>query len=64
MRIQPWEALVPTVSGYGVPWKPTESPKPIQRVPNGLLGPGGICLASLAHSELGAAKWDPWPYLK
>ena len=43
MRMQPCETEYPIEAGFGVPWMPTPGDEsPIQRVPSGLLGPGGI----------------------
>src|SRR5215211_7615964 len=54
MRMQPCEAEYPIDAASGVPWIPTAAAeRPIQRVPSGLPGPGGIGFASLAHSESG-----------
>jgi hypothetical protein len=37
-----------------VPWMPTpEAERPIQRVPSGFPGPGGIGFSPLAHDEFG-----------
>ena len=54
MRMQPCETEYPIEAGSGVPWMPTSGAEsPIQRVPRGLPGPGGIGSASLAQSEAG-----------
>ena len=54
MRRQPCEAAVPIDQSCGVPWKPTAGADvPIQRVPSGLPGPGGIGSRPFAQGELG-----------
>jgi hypothetical protein len=43
IRMQPWLPARPIVSGLFVPWMPIPGLfKPIQRMPTGLLGPGGM----------------------
>src|SRR5436189_3621078 len=54
MRMQPCEAEYPTDAASGVPWIPTPGADvPIQRVPSGLPGPGGIGFRPRAQSEFG-----------
>jgi hypothetical protein len=54
IRMQPWDAAVPIVSGLGVPWIPYPyAESPIQRVPSGFPGPGGTGPRPRAQSELG-----------
>src|SRR5215211_8197666 len=54
IRMQPCEAEYPIDAASGVPWIPTAgADKPIQRVPSGLPGPGGIGSASFAQSDGG-----------
>src|SRR5262249_16273798 len=54
MRMQPCETEYPIDASDGVPWMPTPgADKPIQRVPSGLFGPGGIGCCPCAHGELG-----------
>src|SRR5581483_5460395 len=54
MRMQPCESEYPIEAESGVPWMPTPGAvRPIQRVPSGLPGPGGIGFAPLAHGEFG-----------
>jgi hypothetical protein len=52
--MQPCETEYPIDAASGVPWIPTYGAvSPIQRVPSGLPGPGGIGLASFAQSDGG-----------
>ena len=54
MRMQPCEAAVPIEPELYVPWMPTPPMfRPIQRVPSGLPGPGGIGWAPAAQGWLG-----------
>src|SRR6202008_165336 len=54
MRMQPCGAEYPSEAGSGVPWMPTPgADRPIQRVPSGLPGPGGIGWAPFAHGASG-----------
>ena len=54
MRRQPWLAALPMLQSAGVPWMPTAGAEvPIQRVPSGLPGPGGIGPRPFAHGESG-----------
>src|ERR1041385_3904725 len=54
MRMQPCEAEYPIDASSGVPWMPTPAAsRPIQRVPSGLPGPGGIGFAPTAHGDGG-----------
>jgi len=54
MRMQPWEAEYPIDAASGVPWMPTfGAESPIQRVPSGFPGPGGIGAIPRAHAEAG-----------
>src|SRR6476659_4760470 len=54
MRMQPCDAEYPMDAASGVPWMPTYgADSPIQRVPSGLPGPGGIGFAPCAHFEPG-----------
>src|SRR5580765_2211273 len=54
IRMQPWEIEYPTDAGFGVPWMPTSgTERPIQRVPSGFSGPGGIGSRSFAQLESG-----------
>ena len=54
IRMQPCESEYPIEPGFGVPWMPTPgADRPIQRVPSGLFGPGGIGFCPFAHGELG-----------
>src|SRR3954454_2300726 len=54
IRMHPCEAEYPSELGSGVPWMPTPgAERPIQRVPSGLPGPGGIGFAPFAHGEFG-----------
>ena len=54
MRMHPCEAEYPIDASSGVPWIPTPgADKPIQRVPSGFPGPGGIGLSPFAHGESG-----------
>src|SRR2546430_1050971 len=54
IRMQPCEAEYPIDAGFGVPWMPTPgADRPIQRVPSGLLGPGGIGFCPWAQREFG-----------
>src|SRR3954454_16562599 len=52
MRMQPCEAEYPIEASSGVPWMPTYGAvSPIQRVPSGFPGPGGIGFAPSAHAD-------------
>src|SRR4029079_468360 len=63
IRMQPWEIEYPTDAGFGVPWMPTpETERPIQRVPSGFSGPGGIGSRSFAQLESGGYH-QGWRYL-
>ncbi len=54
IRMQPWDAEYPIDAASGVPWIPTPGAvNPIQRVPSGFPGPGGIGSSPSAHSESG-----------
>jgi hypothetical protein len=54
MRMHPCEAEYPIEAAFGVPWMPTpRAERPIQRVPSGFRGPGGIGLAPAAQPESG-----------
>src|SRR5918995_7161179 len=54
IRMQPCETEYPSEAASGVPWMPTPGDEmPIQRVPSGLPGPGGIGSLPFAQSELG-----------
>src|SRR5829696_5882110 len=54
IRMHPWESEYPRDAASGVPWMPTAgAERPIQRVPSGLPGPGGIGSASFAQSDGG-----------
>ncbi len=50
--MQPCEAEYPIEAASGVPWMPTYGAEmPIQRVPSGFPGPGGIGFAPSAQAE-------------
>ena len=52
MRMHPCDAEYPMEAAFGVPWIPTYGDEiPIQRVPRGLLGPGGTGSWPSAHAE-------------
>src|SRR5262249_6791733 len=52
IRMQPCEAEYPIEAASGVPWMPTYgAERPIQRVPSGLPGPGGIGFEFAARAE-------------
>src|SRR5437667_11764056 len=54
MRMQPCDSEYPIDASFGVPWMPTPAAfSPIQRVPSGLPGPGGIGRAPTAHGDGG-----------
>jgi hypothetical protein len=54
MRMQPCEAAVPIDPELYVPWIPTPPMfRPIQRVPSGLPGPGGMGCAPAAQGWFG-----------
>src|SRR3954452_15416355 len=57
MRMQPCDTLYPIDAGSFVPWIPTPAqPSPIQRVPSGLSGPGGMGSAPTAQGESGGVQ--------
>src|ERR1700686_4757024 len=52
-RTQPWDSVLLTFEGLGVPWMPYPSAEsPIQYDPAGLFGPGLIVNASLDFTPL------------
>ena len=54
MRMQPCETEYPIEPSCGVPWMPTPGAlSPVQRVPSGLPGPGGIGFSPCAQGEFG-----------
>src|SRR5207253_8415927 len=54
MRMQPCETEYPIEASLFVPWMPTPgAERPIQRVPSGLFGTGGIGFWPAAHGEFG-----------
>src|SRR3954452_25495375 len=54
IRMHPCDAEYPIEPGSGVPWMPTPgAERPIQRVPSGLPGPGGIGFCPFAHGDEG-----------